>query len=37
MALFFIFKASGANYIETWYTSSEALPGEIIIAISANG
>jgi hypothetical protein len=37
MALFFIFKASGSNFIEAWYNSSEVLLSNIVTAISANG
>jgi hypothetical protein len=37
MAPFFIFKASGSNYMEAWYNGSEALPSESMTAISPNG
>jgi hypothetical protein len=33
----FIFKASGSNFIETWYDGSEALPPNTGTAISPNG
>jgi hypothetical protein len=37
MALFFIFKASGSNYMEAWYHGSKVLPSDIITAVSLNG
>jgi hypothetical protein len=37
MAPFFIFKASGSNFMEAWYDGSEVLPSDTVTAISANG
>jgi hypothetical protein len=37
MAPFFIFKASGSNFMEAWYNGSEVLPSNTVTAISVNG
>jgi hypothetical protein len=37
MAPFFIFKASGSNFMEAWYNGSEVLPSDTMTAMSTNG